>query len=355
MRNLFKLFTLFIIAVQLVSCEAEKVATHSGTSLLVSKKISLQQFLQETKINNFDASIHLENKLQNKTADGRYELTDFEIDTDLINRMEYNQKTTYSFVASPKDTITENYFNLIYFKKNNVWEMKIVELKPNPDNLIQLQSGLTTEFEGQMRMVYETVPTIMSQPCTYVTITVENCQGCVGTCDQCSSCVSSRTYSFCNSNIQYISSTPSAPSSFNGGDGGGGGANADTNEIVIDPNLANLDFNKIILFLNNLRTTDLAAFNYLNSHPEIKNQVMNYLNANDFSEESIIFVRQFIDQCDLNPSLHLDLNASSKSPMNIDFSSIDNTTPEGAKFNAVYDALKTSPEFKSLFIDLFQK
>ena len=354
MRNLFKLFTLFIIAVQLVSCEAEKVATHSGTSLLVSKKISLQQFLQETKINNFDASIHLENKLQNKTADGRYELTDFEIDTDLINRMEYNQKTTYSFVASPKDTITENYFNLIYFKKNNVWEMKIVELKPNPDNLIQLQSGLTTEFEGQMRMVYETVSTTMSQPCTYVTITVENCQGCVGTCDQCSSCVSSRTYSFCNSNIQYISSTPSAPSSFNGGDGGGGGANADTNEIVIDPNLANLDFNKIILFLNNLRTTDLAAFNYLNSHPEIKNQVMNYLNANDFSEESIIFVRQFVDQCVLNPTLNLDLKSSSKSPMNIDFSSIDNTTPERAKFNAVYDAIKTSPEFKSLFIDLFQ-
>ena len=337
-----------------MSCEAEKVATHSGTSLLVSKKISLQQFLQETKINNFDASIHLENKLQNKTADGRYELTDFEIDTDLINRMEYNQKTTYSFVASPKDTITENYFNLIYFKKNNVWEMKIVELKPNPDNLIQLQSGLTTEFEGQMRMVYETVSTTMSQPCTYVTITVENCQGCVGTCDQCSSCVSSRTYSFCNSNIQYISSTPSAPSSFNGGDGGGGGANADTNEIVIDPNLANLDFNKIILFLNNLRTTDLAAFNYLNSHPEIKNQVMNYLNANDFSEESIIFVRQFVDQCVLNPNLNLDLKSSSKSPINIDFSSIDNTTPERAKFNAVYDAIKTSPEFKSLFIDLFQ-
>ena len=102
MRNLFKLFTLFIIAVQLVSCEAEKVATHSGTSLLVSKKISLQQFLQETKINNFDASIHLENKLQNKTADGRYELTDFEIDTDLINRMEYKQKDNLFFCSLTK-------------------------------------------------------------------------------------------------------------------------------------------------------------------------------------------------------------------------------------------------------------
>jgi hypothetical protein len=295
MRNLFKLFTLFIIAVLLVSCEAEKIATHSGTSLLDSKKISLQQFLQETKINNFDTLIHLENKLQNRTADGRYELTDFEIDTNLINRMEYNQKTTYSFVASPKDTIAENYFNLIYYKKNNVWEMKIIELKPNPDNLIQLQNGLTPEFEGQMRIVYESVPFNVAQPCTYVTITVERCQGCIGTCDQCSICVSSTTYSFCNSTILFVSAPPLPPSGFSGGDGGGGGANADPNEIVIDPNLANLDFNKIILFLDNLRTTDLVAYNYFNSHTEIKNQVFRYLGQNDFSEESTIFAKELID------------------------------------------------------------
>ena len=292
MRHLFKLFTLFIIAVQLVSCEAEKIATHSGTRLLVSKKISLQQFLQETKINNFDASIHLENKVQNKTADGSYELTDFNIDIDVINRMEYDQKTTYSFVTSPKDIITENYFNLIYYKKNNVWEMKIVELKPNPDNLIQLQSGLTTEFEGQMRMVYETVPTIMSQPCTYVTITVENCQGCVGTCDQCSRCVSSTTYSFCNQVIQFISAPPLAPSGFSSGSGGGGGFNSDPNEIVFDPNLANLDIANVVnfnLFLNNLRTTDLVGFNYLNSHPKIKNQVLYHLVLNSFNSDSKIY------------------------------------------------------------------
>lgn len=305
MKILFKLFTLFILAVLLVNCEAEKVASHSGTSLLNSKKISLQQFLLETKINNFDASIHLDNKLQNRTADGRYELTDFEIDTDLINRMEYNQKTTYSFVASPKDIISENYFNLIYYKKNNIWEMKIIELKPNLDNLLQLQNGLTAEFEGQMRMVYETVPTTMSQPCTYIMIPVERCQGCnQPPCDRCNICMTSMTYIFCNSVIEFISAPPLAPNGPNGADGGGGGANGDPNEIVIDPNLANLDFNKIILFLDNLRTTDLAAFNYLNSHPEIKNQVLNYLGQNDFSEESTIFLNQIIIKMKQNPTLY---------------------------------------------------
>jgi hypothetical protein len=305
MKNLFKLFTLFILAVLLVNCEAEKVASHSGTSLLNSKKISLQQFLLETKINNFDASIHLDNKLQNRTADGRYELTDFEIDTDLINRMEYNQKTTYSFVASPKDINSENYFNLIYYKKNNIWEMKIIELKPNLDNLLQLQNGLTAEFEGQMRMVYETVPTTMSQPCTYIMIPVERCQGCnQPPCDRCNICMTSMTYIFCNSVIEFISAPPLAPSGPNGADGGGGGANADPNEIVIDPNLDNLDFNKIILFLNNLRTTDLAAFNYFYSHPEIKNQVFRYLGQNAWSEESTIFANHIIIKMNQNPTLY---------------------------------------------------
>lgn len=70
----------------------------------------------------------------------------------------------------------------------------------------------------------------------------------------------------------------------------------------------------------------------------------------EYKQFVINFVQNLID----NPSLNLDFDASSKSPMNIDFSSINNTTPEGKKFNVVYDALKTSPEFKSLFIDLFQ-
>jgi hypothetical protein len=112
------------------------------------------------------------------------------------------------------------------------------------------------------------------------------------------------TYIFCNSNIEFISATPSAPSGINGGDGGGGGANDDPNEIVIDPNLFNLDLNKINLFLTNLRTTDLAAYNYFNSHSEIKNQVMSYLFANYFSEESTIFANQIIIKMKQNPTLY---------------------------------------------------
>jgi hypothetical protein len=106
--------------------------------------------------------------------------------------------------------------------------------------------------------------------------------------------------------------------------------------------------------MNYLRITDLTAYNYLLSNPRIKNHLLSYLALNDFSEESKTFIRQFITQCILNPTINLNFNASSKSPMNIDFSSINIETPEGQKFNTVYEALQTSPEFKTLFIDLFQ-
>lgn len=39
--------------------------------------------------------------------------------------------------------------------------------------------------------------------------------------------------------------------------------------------------------------------------------------------------------------------------MNIDRDAINNTTPEGKKFNEIYNALTISPEFQKLFIDIF--
>lgn len=80
----------------------------------------------------------------------------------------------------------------------------------------------------------------------------------------------------------------------------------------------------------------------------------NFLEINNNSSESINFTKEIITQMRLNPGLAIDVSASFKSPTNIDRSSITNATPEGQKFNLVYDALTKSPEFKKLFLDLFQ-
>ncbi len=68
------------------------------------------------------------------------------------------------------------------------------------------------------------------------------------------------------------------------------------------------------------------------------------------------FANYMIKEQIANPNLFFDINASFKSPMNIDLSSIpyDITKPEHQKFNEVYKSLTESPEFQKLFVELFK-
>ena len=68
------------------------------------------------------------------------------------------------------------------------------------------------------------------------------------------------------------------------------------------------------------------------------------------------FANYMIKEQIANPNLFFDINASFKSPMNIDLSSIpyDITKPENQKFNEVYKSLTESPEFKKLFESIFK-
>ncbi|WP_374174205.1 hypothetical protein [Flavobacterium tructae] len=110
----------------------------------------------------------------------------------------------------------------------------------------------------------------------------------------------------------------------------------------------------LIKILGTQLKLSIAQIVFLRNRPDTMNTIGSYLNSNNFSEEAKSFCKEIIDQSILNPSLHFDILASANSPMNIDKSSITNDTPEGKKFNTIYNALITSPEFKKLFIDIFQ-
>lgn len=96
--------------------------------------------------------------------------------------------------------------------------------------------------------------------------------------------------------------------------------------------------------------TRTAIDEYLETHKtsnggytvETVNLVNNVLNA--VKNNSSVFLDEFTT---------IDVRASLRSPMNIDRSAIDNTTIEGIKFNTIYNALTTSPEFQKLFINIF--
>ncbi len=96
-----------------------------------------------------------------------------------------------------------------------------------------------------------------------------------------------------------------------------------------------------------------GAQQWANENVDAYNQIIQYQIDNKWSSASTLIANELISQMTQNPDLSLDVDASFKSPFNIDRKSIDKNTPEGAKFDMVYESLMTSPTFKKLFVDLF--
>lgn len=92
---------------------------------------------------------------------------------------------------------------------------------------------------------------------------------------------------------------------------------------------------------------------YLESH---KNHVGVYV----YNIETINLVNNVFDTAIANRAPGTfegsltDVWASLRSPVNVDRSNISNDTPEGKKFNSIYNALTQSPSFQKLFVDLFE-
>ena len=375
MKIILKIITLFLI-ILLASCEAEKIITHTGQKSYDSQKISLSKFLEETGENNFEPIVRIKYhsvNISGKSTNSKYDLIDFDIDTNVINSMMVFNKNTYTFRVKPKDYTGTNLFNLIYYKKNNTWKKTILEMKPTADNLYKLQNGLTTKFEGEIKQILSSEKTTIKskstsrEGCSLFTIIVKDCHGCVGKCDECLICWTYTSFFLYDSG---------------GGDSGGGGgdfssgvgpnqgaggssysfpdANA-PDTTFFEPNTNNLQgeldeiyATKFNEFINSLQSTNITSFNYLNQNPTVKMQIFYYFANNSFSSDSNAFAIEILNQIKLNPNLNLNIAASYNSPLNIDFGTISNHTPEGKKFLEIYDALTKSPEFKTLFKDLFE-
>ena len=146
-------------------------------------------------------------------------------------------------------------------------------------------------------------------------------------------------------------STPNSSSpNTNGGNGGSFTIVPNPPTWIEDNTLAD-QINLIIQRLQPSANASRWLKNPLNS--QFAQEIYDYMYQNPNINNSDTFVKQAIERMILNPNLRINLKQSVKSPAYIDTSSIDNSTPEGAKFTAVYNALMTSPKFKSLFIDLF--
>ncbi len=140
------------------------------------------------------------------------------------------------------------------------------------------------------------------------------------------------------------------------------GPTIESNFNLLNQQTKDLILNYITNNLSNIeeKTESYFLLKYINlsflsqQTTEIQLSIFNFLLQDIHSSINQDFAKEAIKRMQENPNLKIDVLKSSKSPAYIDTSAIDNNTPEGAKFNKIYDKLMTSPKFKEMFIDMFQ-
>lgn len=186
MKNILRLLILSSL-IGLSGCQTEELFAEKTTSIYVKKKIAFEEFKKQTGINNLQSSFNIPtntNAIHAKTANGRYELTDFDIETSQIIRFtNSHNKITFSFKIKPKNKVLlakENY-NLVYHKENNLWEQTIVYFE-------DIEVNNKTTYSNISRIYQSTNPIVVGSPmlstfnsggCSYTVSYVE----CDGTCD----------------------------------------------------------------------------------------------------------------------------------------------------------------------------
>ena len=346
MRNQFKktfrlLGVLFVLLT--ISCENDSISeteNHEHSHGKAPNEISLSSFRKETgKLGFAESNLQLG---QNLVAPEKDFLNDFVIDTTGIKKFQHeNGKATYSFEIHLKKGQQKNeLYNLVFRKAGSNWKEYVVYFLKNPKDSEKVFSKIelfydSTKTEGALS--FGSLNVCFSQS-SYV-----SCDGickppiCDGYTMNCRTC-SVTVVEFVECSGAGSSVDKMYPADNSGGvfsEGGGGGGNGSDSTVS---------------FYNNLSRQQQQ---WADANLDIYNQIKQYLNKNLWSSESTLFANELISQMAQNPGLSLDVDASFKSPFNIDRSAIDKNTPEGAKFGMVYESLMTSPTFKKLFIDLF--
>ena len=314
-------------------------------------KISFKQFATETDTQDFKTAIaiHNNNKIDNKSNN---EFSEFYIDTIAIKKLiSKNQKASYTFRIYPlfKKNEPSEFYNLVYHKVNDSWTTSVFLLKKNLNPNIKNRPFETIEkITSQLKVPNKTQKTAAECFQFYTEI---RCDGsCPGVCDGLG-CETGVCYFVgiaqisCGGGSQTSTTPINYPSTDNNNSGGGS-----YNDFVFTPNtLKNLDINDpnyvndwhTTNVWNDLNGTEKLFFRYDAQNKIFYDQTIQYQIDNNWSSESTVIANSLRNAKFENPNMNFDVEASSKS------------TTEGAKFNEVYDALKKSPEFKKLFIDLF--
>lgn len=208
--------SMITIVVVSAGCEASKDISSSSSKLnRKSYSMTFEEFKRETNQLDFKTKIKINSKKSIPLArniDGSYELSDFDVDTDIINRLELNDKVTYSFRIYPTIIISaKSIYNLVLEKIDDRWVESIVEFKLTEENYEDVVSGIREKFEGKASLIYASNfdEIVASNECHKVEIvsthcnglgacTNEFCDGCIG--QEGFGCIEKQYASFCLNN-----------------------------------------------------------------------------------------------------------------------------------------------------------
>lgn len=113
MKKKMKIFKLLFLSVFLVffSCEKDLYDEHIHHEQKM-REISIERFKEETGLVNFETSVKVNPNLNNsnlRNTDGSYELSDFQIDTTTIRRIELIKKLRILFKLSLLNPLVINF------------------------------------------------------------------------------------------------------------------------------------------------------------------------------------------------------------------------------------------------------
>ncbi|WP_310379336.1 hypothetical protein [Flavobacterium sp.] len=356
---------MIIVLINIVGCNEELYEFKEQHLSMDKNKISLSQFKAETKVYNLKSALKIAGNITSVTASSNNVLKDFIIDTLAIKKyVSQTNRVTYTFRVYPIVSSIEpnKIYNLIYRKVGNHWATSIFLLtKKSITNQNQkIFNTIERIYDSEITSARTSKSSSRMGVCVIESFSVQ-CDGSCGS-DECDGFACS-TGQCIKRTISYDVCNETEPS---GGDGGfyeGNFEQSGGGDYTYSPNTYEFDYGNDINYINNLKKD--AVWNNMTSPMQLYfntsfenllqfDAIIQHQINNNWSQDSFDFGQDLIDEVFLNPTLNFDINATAKSPANIDRSTITNATPEGAKFNTVYDALTNSPEFKLLFIDLFQ-
>jgi hypothetical protein len=198
MKNILRI-TIFSFLLVLTSCEAEKDLIKNPSIVKKSNsEITFSEFKKETGLNDFKTTIKITmpKAFLARNADGSYELSDFNLDTDIIKRLQLDDKLTYSFRIYPKVIVSSNsFYNLTLENKEGTWVQNILELKPTLENFDNLLSGSTNDIFGTVNLLFTSNENVLTAPdnCYAVGIISNNC----ASSEISETCVSKKYGTFC--------------------------------------------------------------------------------------------------------------------------------------------------------------